>query len=145
VAIDPKPGLVVRYDYLWKDEEVAGLESGKDRPCAIILVAKARADGSRQVILCAITHSPPTTEELATSIPPKVARHLGLDDQPSWIKTNEVNVLTWEKNRIPYGISPVRQGTWVFGEIPASLAQMAFDQVREKARQGLLNLVRRDI
>ena len=29
---DPKPGLVVRYDYLWTHEAAAGREQGKDRP-----------------------------------------------------------------------------------------------------------------
>ena len=35
----PRPGLVIRYSYLWESEAGAGREEGvKDRPCAIILV-----------------------------------------------------------------------------------------------------------
>ncbi|MGH8294414.1 MAG: hypothetical protein ACRETZ_02760 [Steroidobacteraceae bacterium] len=35
---DPRPGLVIRYAYLWKREHDAGREEGsKGRPCAIVL------------------------------------------------------------------------------------------------------------
>jgi hypothetical protein len=46
-------------------------------------------------------------------IPPAVKRHLGLDDQPSWIVLDEFNVFTWpgydlrpvstQKDRYHYG------------------------------------------
>jgi DNA invertase Pin-like site-specific DNA recombinase len=49
VAIEPKPGLVVRYDFLWKEEQRAGIEDGKDRPCAIVLTSAEKADGSKDV------------------------------------------------------------------------------------------------
>ena len=40
-----KPGLVIRYSYLWYREHLEGREEGqKDRPCAIIA---ARRRGSR--------------------------------------------------------------------------------------------------
>ena len=28
----PKPGMVIRYDYLWADDATAGKDAGKDRP-----------------------------------------------------------------------------------------------------------------
>jgi hypothetical protein len=35
----PRPGLVIRYSYLWESEARQGREEGvKDRPCAIVLV-----------------------------------------------------------------------------------------------------------
>jgi hypothetical protein len=35
----PRPGLVIRYSYLWESEVRQGREEGtKDRPCAIVLV-----------------------------------------------------------------------------------------------------------
>jgi hypothetical protein len=37
VTIEPKAGLVVRYDFLWEEESEAGLHGGKDRPCAIVM------------------------------------------------------------------------------------------------------------
>jgi hypothetical protein len=35
----PRPGLVIRYSYLWAREAEEGRDEGvKDRPCAIVLV-----------------------------------------------------------------------------------------------------------
>lgn len=131
----------MRYDFLWKDEGQVG---GKDRPCAIVLTSVERADGSKDVVLCAITHSPPGRHETAIPIPPAVARHLGLDHEPSWIKTDQVNRLTWERGRIPHGISRTHRGDWSFGMLPRRLGEQVFEQVREKARNRALLTVRRD-
>ena len=47
---DPKPGLVIRYDFLWKEEECTGLIDGrKDHPCAIIVATKPKEDGNPDV------------------------------------------------------------------------------------------------
>ncbi|MDP9836006.1 hypothetical protein J2T09_000748 [Neorhizobium huautlense] len=144
MAIEPKPGLVVRYDFLWKEEADAGLESGKDRPCAIVLVAKDKADGSKDVLLCAITHAPPGHAETAIKIPAAVARYLGLDDEQSWIKTDQINRLNWARDRIPYGITPARKGEWFFGTLPHALGEQVFNQIREKAHARTLRTVDRD-
>lgn len=144
MAIEPRPGLVVRYDFLWKEEELPGREHGiKDRPCAIILASKPRADGTRVVVLCAITHSPPRADESAVEIPHKVCRHLGLDDARCWIKTHQVNTVDWESNRLPYGVTPAHDGQWIFGQLPYAIGAQAFEQVREQSRRGRLSTVRR--
>jgi mRNA-degrading endonuclease toxin of MazEF toxin-antitoxin module len=143
VALDPKPNLVVRYDFLWKEEDRAGVESGKDRPCAIILASAEKPDGSKDVLLCAITHSPPGKNETAVKVPSAVAKHLGLDEAQSWIKTDQVNRLTWEKGRMPYGISQAPSGAWSYGMIPQGLGKQAFEQVRAKARSRSLQTVDR--
>ena len=145
MAIDPRPGLVIRYDFLWKEEQIAGHDGGiKDRPCAIVLMSKDHEDGGKDVVLCAITHSPPGHGETAVEIPNKVARHLGLDDARSWIKTDQVNTVRWEKGRIPFGVTPARKGQWAFGSLPQALGRKAFDQVREKSRDRSLRTVKRD-
>ena len=38
---DLRPGLVVRYDYLWTREAAAGREQGKDRPPGLFARIKA--------------------------------------------------------------------------------------------------------
>jgi hypothetical protein len=144
VPLEPKAGLVVRYDFLWKEESQAGLDSGKDRPCAIVLTSMTKVDGSRDVLLCAITHAPPRNNETAVRIPPAVARSLALDSEQSWIKTDQVNRLTWEKDRIPYGISRTRTGEWSLGMIPQALGQQVFQQVQDKVRSRTLQAVNRD-
>jgi mRNA-degrading endonuclease toxin of MazEF toxin-antitoxin module len=143
VSFEPKPGLVVRYDYLWKEEQQIGIEDGKHRPCAIVMTFAERPDGTRDVLLCAITHSPPGGNETCVEIPPAVAKHLGLDHEQSWIKTDQVNRLTWKKDRIPHGIVQARNGEWSFGMIPHRLGEQVFEQVREKARSRTIKTVDR--
>ncbi len=144
MPFEPKAGLVVRYDFLWKEEKQAGVDSGKDRPCAIVLASAERPDGSRDVLLCAITHEPPGKNETAVKVPASVAKQLGLDEGQSWIKTSQVNKLVWEKGRIPYGISQARKGEWSFGVIPQGLGKQVFEQVRDKARRQSLQTVQRE-
>ena len=145
VLFDPKPGLVIRFDFLWKEEARAGSEQGrKDRPCAIILATKPKEDGVRDVVLCPITHSPPREGETAVEIPPKLARHLKLDDERSWIKTHQVNTVEWEKDRLPYGVVPAHPGQWVFGQLHHAIGKQAFEQVRENATRKRLRNVRRE-
>lgn len=144
MSFEPKPGLVIRYDFLWKEEVLAGYEDGrKDRPCAIILTTKPKDDGSCEVVLCPVTHSPPKEGESAVEIPHKMARHLKLDDDKMWIKTHQVNTLTWEKGRLPYGVVPAHQGQWFFGRLHKSLGQKAFEQVRDNFNTKKLKNVRR--
>ena len=59
---EPKPGLVVRYDYLWTREAAAGREQGKDRP-ACLVAASDSAARPRYVVLLPITHTPPAARD----------------------------------------------------------------------------------
>ena len=145
MALVPKPGLVVQYDFLWKEESATAHEHGtKDRPCAIVLTTKEREDGSKDVYLCAITHSPPSRDEAAVEVPDKVARHLGLDHERCWIKTHQVNVVSWPKDQIPYGIAPTRRGEWSYGQLPRKLGKQVFDQLQEQVDKRTLGTVRRE-
>ena len=145
MAFEPRPGLVIRYDFLWKEEQRSGREQGvKDRPCAIILVSRERDDGSREVVLCPLSHAPPRAGESAVEVPSKVARHLGLDDQRSWIKTHQVNTLVWQRDRPPYGVTPAKENAWAFGQLPNALGRQVFEQVRQRSRQRTLATVSRD-
>jgi hypothetical protein len=92
---DPRPGLVIRYSYLWRREHDAGREEGvKDRPCAII-VTLAETDGDTTVYVLPITHSAPDDPVKAVELPPPTKARLGLDDARSWIVVTEVNSFVW--------------------------------------------------
>jgi len=92
---NPEPGLVVSYSYLWRDEYKAGHEEGrKDRPSVIVLALEQANDGTLVTVL-PITHSPPSDPDAAIEIPPRVKRHLGLDDDRSWIVVSEGNDFLW--------------------------------------------------
>ena len=145
MSFEPKPGLVIRYDFLWKEEADKGYTDGrKDRPCTIIVATKLRDDGSRDVIVCPITHSPPMSGETAVAIPMNMARHLNLDDEQCWIKTHQVNTIIWEKDRLPYGVVPAFKGQWFFGQLHKKLGAQAFEQVKENFNARALKNVRRD-
>lgn len=99
---DPKPGLVVRYDYLWSREAAAGREEGKVRPICLV-AATGSVTRPRAVILLPLTHSPPDAKTVGVEIPAKVKQALGLDDAPSWVIVSEHNVDEWPNA----GLSPI--------------------------------------
>ncbi len=115
---NPEPGLVISYGYLWHHEHEAGREEGqKDRPSVIVLAVEREADGATIVTVLAITHSPPTDPASAVEIPLPVKRHLGLDEDRSWVIVDEGNEFLWpgcdlRKNprtdRYDYGFLPPR-------------------------------------
>ena len=145
MAIEPKPGVVVYYDFLWKEESELGRQQGqKDRPCAIVLASEPREDGGRTILLCPITHAPIGEGETGLPMPPRVAQHLGLDDQPHFIKTHQINSLNWPERGLPYGLVPNKQGEWTCGEIPNALGQAIFEQIQENASNRQLQKVDRD-
>lgn len=91
----PEPGLVISYAYLWRHEHRHGLEEGmKARPCAIILATATEGDDI-VVTVAPIRHRPPDDPATAIALSAKVKRHLGLDDDPSWIMADEVNRFIW--------------------------------------------------
>jgi hypothetical protein len=113
---NPEPGLVISYAYLWHHEHQAGREEGqKDRPSVIVLAVER--DAATVVTVLPITHSAPTDPASAVEIPLPVKRHLGLDDDPSWIVVAEGNEFLWpgydlrklpHSDRYDYGFLPPR-------------------------------------
>lgn len=80
---EPKPGLVVRYSYLWRREADRGREvDAKDRPCLVVLTVKVEGSALR-VRVAPITHLPPQRSEDAIELPQATKRRLGLDEDRS--------------------------------------------------------------
>jgi len=117
---DPVPGLIVRYDYLWRDQQAAGQQQGsKERPSAIITASLSAEGGDHIVLICAISHEAPENDSECVRIPAKVAKYLGLDDRPQWIRTSEYNEVLWSDP----GIVPARADQWEYGRMPIKLYQ----------------------
>lgn len=91
---DPKPGLIVRHDYLWSSEAAAGRDQGKDRPTCLV-AASDSLTRPRYVVLVPITHSPPDAGVVGVEIPVKVKQAIGLDAAPSWVIVSEHNIDEW--------------------------------------------------
>jgi len=112
----PEAGLVISYAYLWRREHQAGQDEGlKDRPSVIVFSVERQEDGAMIVTVLPITHSAPTRPGAAVEIPSPIKRHLGLDDQRSWVVVAEGNEFLWpgydlrkvpHKDRYDYGFLP---------------------------------------
>jgi probable addiction module antidote protein len=78
----PRPGLVVRYGFLWRHEyEVAADEASKDRPCAVVVATSSGHAGDIRVMVSPITHRPPDdpafiTHALGTVAPARGMTHI---------------------------------------------------------------------
>jgi hypothetical protein len=135
---DPSTGLVIRYDYLWRDEARRGRQEGaKDRPCAVV-IAMARTDGGHRALVAAITHTEPAAGQ-GLEIPPRVKRHLGLDAERSWIIVTELNEIDWSDP----GIVPASRSEWAYGFLPPALAQALLDAVRKNLSASRVPVTRR--
>ncbi len=130
---EPRPGLVIRYGYLWHSEFLEGREEGaKDRPAAIVAALSTDLDGEPRVLVLPITHAPPADPELAIEIPAAVKHRLGLDADRSWIILSEANEFVWpgpdlrpapgsSAARFSYGFLPPRLFDRVKAEFVAAV------------------------
>lgn len=122
----PKPGLVIRYSFLWSHERDAGAsEASKDRPCAIIVAARVDETGEVRTIVAPITHRPPDEPLDSIEIPAKVCSHLGLDAGRHWLRLDELNRFVWPG----FDLRPIpgRPGQFAHGMLPLGL----FEQLRQ--------------
>jgi hypothetical protein len=127
---DPKPGLVVRYDYLWMHDAAVGRVQGKDRPTCLVAATDSGVR-PQYVVLLPITHAPPTGDTIGIELPAKVKRAISLDDEPSWVIVSEHNVDEWPnggllpvpgtRNEFSYGFIP----PGLFAKIKAAFLELA--------------------
>ena len=136
----PAEGLVIRYDYLWRDEAKRGrIEGAKERPCAIIVAIQAGNSSAATVLLAPITHSLPGKADHAVEIPAAVKCQLGLDSDRSWIVYGELNSVAWSDP----GIVPASRTRWEYGYLPAKLAASLRNRIIELNRAGKLGMTDR--
>ena len=130
----PAPGMVVRYAYLWADEAEAGRREGrKDRPCVVVVAAERLGDRRVRVRVVPIARA---AKDLACGVelPGKVKRHLGLDEDASWIVLDEFNEFVWPGP----DLRPVSRrvaGVWAYGVLPVEVFRQVQDRLREVLRQ----------
>jgi hypothetical protein len=120
----PEPGLVLNFAYLWHYEHQAGREEGrKDRPSVIVLCVRRENDDATLVTVVPITHRAPVDPARAVELPLAVKRHLGLDDDRSWVMVDEGNEFVWPG----YDLRKVSTSDrYDFGFLPPRL----FDRIR---------------
>ena len=139
---DPKPGLVIRYSYLWRREHVAGQEEGeKDRPCAIVAAIRTE-QGDTRVLVLPITHSTPESGSVAIEIPKPIKANLGLDELRSWIVVSEYNEFVWPGPDLR-PVSGSADGSIVYGFLTPGLFETVRKVLLEHIRSGRAKAVRR--
>lgn len=126
----PEPGLVIQYEYLWRQEHEAGHDQGsKNRPCAIVVAVTTTA-GVTEVVVAPITHSEPTSPSEGIEIPSRVKQHLGLDAQRSWVVVTDLNAFNWPGFDI-HPIPNAPPGTYDYGFLPPKLHQQIVDKINQ--------------
>ena len=139
----PKPGLVIRYSFLWSNEEADGATEGaKDRPCAIVVAVKRDPNGEIDTIVAPITHRPPADPTASVEIPAATCKSLGLDGGRHWLRLDELNRFVWPG----FDLRPIpgEPTKYDYGMLPPGLFQQLRERIlaRQKARIG--KIVSRD-
>lgn len=115
--------------------EAPGPEAGrKNRPCAIVLVVQ-QAEGKAPVVtVVLITPGSHRNPHAAIEIQSAIKRHLGLDDEPSWIVLGDFNFFTWPG----FDLRPVpgQADRYHYGLLPPTLFESIVRKFSELRRQG---------
>ena len=120
--LDPEPGLVIEYDFLWSSDKRRGYKYGtKMRPCVVLAV-----DEDGVVSVCGITHTDPGSDDLRVEIDDEHMSALGLDGEPQWIDCSEINELIWSDP----GVQKTPWGDWEYGFLGDSALQDMADKVK---------------
>ena len=136
----PERGSVIRYSYLWADENARGREEGrKDRPALVLALSIKEADGNIEVLVLAVTHTPPTNAADAVAFPQDIKRHLGLDEHcPGSSRRKQCLHLAGPDIRPVPGRTPP---TVIYGRVPDGLLRQvarSYFANRKKQRSRLL-------
>ena len=85
VPDEPPIGTLVAYEYRWLCQENTRNDGAKAYPVALITLPYA----------VGMSHKPTHASEKAIEGPKKLKRHLGLDEDRSWIYTDQLIHLAW--------------------------------------------------
>ncbi len=130
----PRPGLVIRYSYLWAHEAREGREEGiKDRPCAIVLALLR--DGDQPVVrVLPITHTPPADPRDALELPVPTKMRLGLDGERSWVVLTEANDFVWPGPDLRPSVAGDLASV-VYGVLPPGFMKVLRERVVQRWRE----------
>lgn len=139
----PRPGVVIRYSFLWSHEASAGKEeAAKDRPCAIVLATRMDPSGDLLTIVAPITHMPPAEAAAALEIPPETRAALGIDGDAQWLRFDELNRFAWpgfDLRPIPGGA-----GAYDYGMLPKNLFEELKAGIIKRQKEPPVKSILRD-
>jgi hypothetical protein len=128
----PELGLVVHYGFVWSSaDRRPPPDAGKDRPCLIVDLFEIEEPPGRKtlrVTYLPISHTEPRDGESAKLISPRVANHLKLSVEKSYLYTSYACEDDW-----PFDLSqvPGQKGRFDYGLIPPALFNAVVDDFRK--------------
>lgn len=144
----PPVGSLIAFDYLWVSQVLAREEALKTYPCAVVLQRQDMGPASVAYVL-GMSHAAPLSGQRAIDVPRKLKRHLGLDDAPSWLYTDQLNVFTWPgpdlRPASRLSSRPNLHDTCVIGPLPTDWFAKVVLHVEESRTLGRLRAVKRTI
>lgn len=144
ITAEPRIGAVISYSYLWAEEADDGRTEGrKDRPAAIIM-ARGNLGPAKIAYVLPVTHTPPRASdgERMVELPASIKRQLGLDDSPSWIVIDELNVFAWpgfDLRAVPNSLPPKCE----YGILPNGYFERVKTRMLALAAADRLRIVKR--
>jgi len=132
---EPQLGLVISYSYLWHHEYRAGREEGRqERPCVIVLAVENADERITLVRVVPVTHRLPDDPSVAVELPAGVKRHLGLDEERSWVILDELNEFVWPG----FDLRPIpgSRGSFAYGFLPPRLFDRLMVTLGDAWRRG---------
>ncbi len=90
----PPVGSLIAYEYLWRSQSSYREDGAKTYPTALLMATEI-SDGVVVAYALGVSHRAPGKDERALQLPAKLQKWLGLDDEPCWIYTDQMNVFTW--------------------------------------------------
>lgn len=134
--LTPKVGDVIRYEFLWPEGEQRGLDSDKDRPCAVV-VSKHVGD-DQMVFVVPITTVDPKDSR---AIPLQPGGALGLRAK-SWIIPWALNTFRWMGPDVRHAPDP-NGAFWRYGELAGSVRNTLAAAIRLEIQQKRSLVVKR--
>jgi len=127
----PELGLVVHYGFVWAGaDRRPPPDAGKDRPCLIVDLFEVEEPPGRntlRVTYLPFSRSAPRDGESAKLIGPRIASHLKLTTERSFLYTSYACEDDW-----PFDLAqlPGHQGRFHYGLIPPALFNAVVDDFR---------------
>lgn len=145
---DPPVGHVVAYEYLWQSQSPTRDDGAKVYPCAVIMAIDI-AGPVKLAYVVGISHKPPRGTERALELPVKLKKFLGLDDEPSWVYTDQLNVFAWPGPDLRPGdhvsTRPAAKDNAVIGPLPSDWFEILKRHLMESHQlQALAPIKRRE-
>jgi hypothetical protein len=143
---EPPIGNLVAYEYLWLSQRNAREDGAKVYPVALIFAKRIVASVTMAYAI-GMSHKPPDASEKAIEVPRKLKRHLGLDEEPSWMYTDQLNEFTWPGPDLRPAVwlskLPSARASCVIGALPRNWFALVKQDVIENLKLKRANIVRR--